>query len=139
MKAIFVVLVLALCATSSLAALANTVPPLPDPLPGYKTYTLVQVKRISLLLNAYTALVPAFVVSAINAKALPPQSFSVFMRQAYVKNAVGGYTVVYFVRLHNPRVMGMEYYGSMTAFVANTAGYKTSLQSLNIAAAVQRT
>ena len=81
---IIILLALAISfASATSVALSTQVPAIPSSIPGYSTYDKSKVKKISLLLNAFINLSPAFVISAVNAAALPASSYSVIFRSSY--------------------------------------------------------
>jgi len=128
----YLVIALFLCIATSFAADAvattapkSQIPPLPASIQGYTFFNTAAIKKNAIVLNTYTSQTANFAIAAVNKKAFAPASYGVVVRGAYRTPITGGYSIIYYVKAHEPgNPKGKDYYAHYTATVAANGSNK---------------
>lgn len=124
MKPAFLIAVLFCIATCSFAT-NSQIPALPTSIKGYTFFNTAAIKKNAIVLNTYTSQTANFVIAAVNKRAFAPASYGVIVRGAFRAPITGGYSIIYYVKAHDPsNPKGKDYYAHYTATVATNGSNK---------------
>ena len=121
----YLLIAIFLCIAATSVAAASQIPALPASIKGYTFFNTGAIKKNAIVLNTYTSQTANFVIAAVNKKAFAPASYGVIVRGAYRAPITGGYTIIYYVKAHEPgNDAGKDYYAHFTATVAANGSNK---------------